>query len=339
MIRTIGWAAAILVSGCVDYQLPQNLPDWPESDPPDLEVITQEDHIVQVATPVVDVLFTIDNSCSMQEEQASLGEYFPVFMDYFFGSGLDYHVGVISTDLDNPAHQGKLQPSAGYSYIDLDTLKPIDVFEDMATMGTEGTGIEKGLGATYLALEELRDSFNEGFYRDEASLHTILISDEADHTEDTVISKREFINWYDGLKREADQRTFSCIVTMSGTERGTDYLDVSAEIGGITWDITTGNWGELLDLLGVQASGLKREYFLSHLPVPDTLEVEVHEPGGTVLPFFEAESEPPVDGWTYDRARNSITFVEFMPEPLSEVVIRYTLLSAQQELTSETVGE
>lgn len=336
-MKPIPRLAVLLLAGCIDYELPQDLPVWPESDPPDLEVVAQEDRIVQVATPVVDVLFTIDNSCSMVDEQALLTENFPKFMDYFSGSGLDYHVGVISTDLDNPAHQGKLRSAAGYPFIDIDTIDPISVFAEMATMGTEGDGVEKGLGATYFALGELRDSFNAGFYRDEASIHTVLISDEADYTEDTIISKREFISWYDGLKRESNHRTFSCIVTMEGTDRGSDYLDVADEIGGISWNITSDRWDDLLDQLGVQASGLKREYYLSQLPVPETIDVEVHEPGGTVLPFDEAVGEPPEGGWVYDRARNSITFVDFMPEPLSEVVIRYTLLSAQQEAQGVTV--
>ena len=47
----------------------------------------------QVTTPEVDVLFVIDNSCSMNNEQSELTANFPSFMAYFLDSGLDYHIG------------------------------------------------------------------------------------------------------------------------------------------------------------------------------------------------------------------------------------------------------
>jgi hypothetical protein len=343
------WFFAFGAAACIEYNPPIDLPVWPDSDAKPLPPVIQEDVIVQTSTPVMDVLFTIDNSCSMEDEQDALAAYFPQFMRYFDGSGLDYHVGVVSTDLDNSQHQGKLQGSdlAGdgmatppeYLYIDIDTPDPVSVFEDMATMGTDGTGNEKGLGAVYLALEEHRETFNAGFYREDASIHTVMISDEQDQTDSTIITKNEFIDWYIGLKQETDERTFSSIVHTEGTDRARDYIDVSETVGGIVWDITSGDWAEVLDRLGVQASGLKREYFLSQLPVPGTVVVEVHDPEGNVLPFAEAVDDPPTEGWFYTPSRNSVTFVEYMPEPLSKVVIRYTLLSSleQQDTVSTPV--
>ncbi|MEQ1502816.1 MAG: hypothetical protein ABMB14_11330 [Myxococcota bacterium] len=329
LARTAALWALVAASGCLEYDLPAELPEWPASKAPAVPDPTQEDTIVQTTVPVIDVLFTIDNSCSMDDEQTALAANFPRFMSYFDGSGLDYHVGVVSTDLDNPHDQGRLRTDAdGRTYIDASTPDPAGVFDQMASMGTEGSGAEKGLGAVYLALVAYPETYNAGFYRDEAAIHTVVISDEQDQTETTVITKPEFIDWYDTLKREADQRTFSSIVTMSGYDAGSDYLDVTDQIGGIAWNIVDGDWATVLDRLGVQATGMKREYFLSHLPVPDTIEVEVHDPHGTVLPFGEAAGEPPTGGWTYDPQRNSISFVEFIPEAASRVVIRYTLLAS-----------
>lgn len=322
---------ALTAAACVEYDLDQELPEWPEPNPPELADVTHEDVITQVTIPIVDVLWVIDNSCSMTDEQNALAQNFPGFMDYFIGSGLDYHVGVISTDLDDPAHQGKLRDVNGAQWIAPETYDPIAVFTSMATMGTTGTGTERGLGATYLALEANRETFNEGYYREEAAIHTIVISDEEDSTQDSLVSKSEFVDWYDALKLKSTDRTFSSIVTMSGFDRGEAYLDVSAEIGGIIWDISNTDWDEVLDRLGVQASGLRREYFLSRLPVEGTIEVEVHDPSGTVLPMVEAEGDPVVGDWTYTRSRNSITFLEYMPEPLARVVIRYTVLASAQD--------
>lgn len=326
---------AVLVGCKSDLDFVQELPDVAVPNKVDIEDTEQTDAIVQVTTPMVDVLWTIDNSCSMSDEQDNLAENFPFFMDYFEGSGLDYHVGVVSTDLDNPSDRGKLQSGgSGYKYIDIDTASPTTVFQMMATLGTFGSGTEKGLGASFLALEENRETFNAGFYRDEASINTVIISDERDQTQSSLITVPEYVDWYDGLKRETDMRSFSCIVTMSGFDAGTAYMSVTNQIGGIIWDITTDDWSDVLERLGIQASGLKREYFLSQLPVESTIVVNVEDVTGALLEFHPAVFDDAgnyVEGdYTYNPTRNSVSFLTFIPNALSTILITYTVESALQ---------
>src|SRR5687768_11631596 len=74
--------------------------DYPEyglSQPRPVPTPWREDHITQVTTPVVDALFVVDNSCSMDVEQANLAANFPPFLGWFVDSGLDFHIGVTST--------------------------------------------------------------------------------------------------------------------------------------------------------------------------------------------------------------------------------------------------
>ena len=72
-----------------------------------------------------------------------------------------------------------------------------------------------------------------------------------------------------------------------------------------------------------QASGLKREFFLSQLPVPGTISVEVDE-GGQTLTF-----EQGVD-WTYDASRNSVTLTDYVPTPLAKIQLDYDVLAASE---------
>lgn len=326
-------ALAIVACG-IENDLGIEPPGYGVSNPPLIESPTKTDNIVQVTTPKVDVLWTIDNSCSMSEEQDALSENFPSFINYFIGSGLDFHVGVVSTDIDDPNQDGKLRTVAGVKYLDPETPSPTSVFTAMATMGTSGSGSEKGLGATYNALEIHRDTFNNGFYREDASMHTVVISDERDQTPGNLITQAEFVDWYDSLKDEADERSFSCIITMTGPNAGTAYKSTALTIGGIVWDITSPDWNDVLDQLGIQAAGLKREYFLSERPVVDSVVVRVLTPEGAEQAFDPAVLDSYgnlVDGdWLYDQSRNSITFVEFIPEALSTVQITYTLESSEQ---------
>ncbi len=87
--------------------------------------------IGQTVPPKVDVMWIIDNSCSMScivgchgAVSDKVTENFPLFMDYFLGSGLDYHIGVVTADLDNPADNGRLEYGFGEKYISQTPMTP-----------------------------------------------------------------------------------------------------------------------------------------------------------------------------------------------------------------------
>jgi len=321
-MRTLGIIGALFLIGCQEYNIQGGIPDYQGPNPPALADPSIHDRIVQVTTKAADVLWVVDNSGSMGDNQNAIATNFPAFMNYFLGSGLDYHIGVVSTDMDAPAQSGKLTAADnGKKYITpKDDTNGMQMFAQMARLGTLGSGDEKGRAAAYTALALLKDTFNKGFLRDdlEAGLHVIVVSDENDHSGPNPISKDEFIDYMNGLRPEDDLVTWNSIVTPPGQYySGTSYIDLTNGIGGILHDISVGDWVTVLDQLGVQASGLKHEFFLSRLPVVDTIAVKVTEPDGTVKTFKKAD-------WTYSAGRNSVTFKTYLPDPLAEVDIDYT---------------
>jgi hypothetical protein len=318
--------------GCTEYDLSDDGVVYGEPNPPDLMVPVRTDRHVQTPVPVVDILWVIDNSCSMEEEQSALTQNFPLFMNYFLGSGLDYHIGVVSTDMDAPSHKGKLRTVAGYKWIDVETPNPIAVYTQMAYMGINGSAEEKGRAAAYTALELRKNGYNQNFLREEASLHVVAISDENDHSGSNPVSLNEFIQYLLTLKWSSDMVTFSSITgppsgCPTAYEPGTQYLSITQAVTGIEWSICEDEWGQVLDELGMQAAGLKREFYLSEVPVPGSIEVWVVDDGITYA-FEEGED------WVYDRARNSIVFDDYVPMPLSEVFIQYEVLAAFQDEAS-----
>jgi hypothetical protein len=331
----------LLLAGCQDYNLKGGDDVQGKYNPPDLGAEVQVDRITQVTVPAVDVLWVVDNSGSMEEEQRALRDNFGSFMQYFTDSGMDYHVGVVSTDMDNGQERGKLivDSSRTSRYIDssLGADAALESFADRALLGINGSGTERGKDAALTALTTERYATNDGFYRDDASLSIVVISDERDYSD---VSVNEFVNWIRTLKTDEDYTvSFSSIVgpdrDTCGTaaERGTGYLEVTSQVGGITWPICTDDWSEVLTELGLRAAGLKQEFFLSRLPVEATLSVSVKEPDGTETPYA-------VDtDWTYSRARNSITFSDFTPTPLSVVRMEYELLASSQVPEDEDAGE
>lgn len=313
-------ALALLFSGCIEYNVADpNYQPPAVFNPPTVDSPWKTDEIVQVTVPEVDVLFIIDNSGSMGGEQTALGENFSQFMTHFLGSGLDYHIGVVSTDMINIDQSGKLIRVENIWWIDDQTPNAEWTFQQMSSLGTGGSGDERGLDAAYTALEVLgrEDRYNEGFERDDATLHLIAVSDEEDHSD---ITPNEFIQWLNTRKANEDMTTFSSIVGDGNcAEIGYRYLGVTAHVGGISWSICDEHWSVVLEALGLQAAGLKREYFLSTLPVEDTITVQVIDERVTYA-FDDTD-------WFYTTTRNSITFNEFVPGPLSTVKITYKELS------------
>lgn len=338
-MRPIALLAAPLVAslaGCQDYNLQGSGDALGKYNPPDLAATEQVDRITQVTIPAVDVLWVIDNSCSMEEEQRALRDNFGSFMQYFTGSGLDYHVGVVSTDMDNRDERGKLilDYTGSSRYIDntMSEDEAVRSFGDRSLLGVNGSGTESGLDAVMTALTTERYSTNDGFYREEAGLSIVIISDEPDQSD---VSVNEFSSWINGLKTDEQYTvTFSAIVapdrsTCPAAERGTYYIEVANQLDGLIWPICHEDYSSVLEELGLRAAGLKKEFFLSLVPVESTIAVTVEDSDGEVTPFV-ADTD-----WTYSRTRNSITFSEFTPLPLNVVEITYEVLAASQGVTEE----
>lgn len=313
----------LLASGCIEYEPTSTLPPVGAFNPRNLEVPHQVDTLTQAVSPEVDVLWVVDNSCSMSQEQFDVSDNAPSFLDFFLGSGLEYHIGVVSTDMPND--QGRLIESGGLKWIEPDTPDVLPRFQSMIELGNGGYFPEKGIDAAYAALEFHHDGENAGFERLEAALHVIVISDEADHSENINVS--EFVDFMKTRKWAEDMVSFSSIVAPPGNvcpsagSAGTDYMAVSDAVGGVVWSICSTDWQDVLEQLGLQASGARSEYFLSQLPIPDTIEVQTIDELGVTRTFVLDQD------FTYNATRNSIFFTEYVPSPLAKVIIDYDTAS------------
>lgn len=150
-----------------------------------------------VGSDRVDVLFVVDNSGSMREEQAKLVVHFESFMDELRsdkGELPDVQIGVVSTDLgtgagiagcetsDEGNFQGAQFLSNGeFLYSNADGNNLVEgsslaaTFTSMASLGTFGCGFEQPLESMRRALEK-----DNGFVRDDAHLVVVIVTDEDD---------------------------------------------------------------------------------------------------------------------------------------------------------------
>jgi hypothetical protein len=168
----------------------------------------------QAETPVVgpkrtDILFVIDNSGSMEEEQEAIARELPAFVDQLRqGGGVaqEFRVGVITTSVyrrtligdqdvfrEYPEESGLLRPVPPVSgepsaerFIEGADPQVVAKFSRLVQQGIEGSGQESPFEAVRLAVASplatrpLDQGGNGGFLRDGARLLVVVVTDEED---------------------------------------------------------------------------------------------------------------------------------------------------------------
>jgi hypothetical protein len=241
----------------------------------------QVDTFQQTPNPTVDILWVVDNSGTMREERQELGAKFDQFMSKMEESGADYHIGVVSTDADDPAHSGNLQGDP--KYISNATSNAKDAFIHNVDLAETENRREKGLDAMRLAFSaDLLAGRNSGFLREEAALFVIVISDEDDSS---IGATRYYARWLDHLKEKGNENlvSLSAIVGTEGCENvtsfGDRYIEVQEMTNGLFYSICTPDYGPMVEALGIKAAGLRRKFYLSQYPREDTLRVLAYSDG------------------------------------------------------------
>jgi predicted small lipoprotein YifL len=174
---------------------PFNIPLPPPPPPPICQETAAERFTLppKVRRPI-DVLFVIDDSCSMENDQRALAENFQAFFGAFQANQVDFHLGVVTTDMDDPRRAGRLvAPYLTPATPDLDAR-----FAAMVRPGILGSSIERGLLAAWSALDEpLASNENKGFLRADADLALVFLGDEDDQSNLDITF---FGNWLENLK-------------------------------------------------------------------------------------------------------------------------------------------
>ena len=310
--------AALLIGGCVEY---------------DLMEYDQVEVFHQSPPEEVDILLVVDNSCSMGPYQEQLGSNFERFVEYFIGANVNYHIGVVTTDIEDSSQSGRIQGQI----IDSESSNPGQAFTNIVNVGTTGSGWELGLEAAYNALSEpLRSGANAGFLRDDASLSIIFVSDEEDSSPMPV---NDYINTFLNIKgaRQRDIFNASALAVTDlgdcdplltqGSTIGTRYIDVARQTNGIIGNLCDEDFAGIVTELSLNTSRLRNVYYLKDLPDPTSLEVHVSADGSNTDPI-------PCDAgiWSYQLVEDevdgstqpAIVFpVEHLPEPGSKISVRY----------------
>lgn len=183
----------------------------------------------------VDILWVVDNSGSMQEEQANLGRNFTSFITKLQEREIDFQLAVTSTDVcgetpdakcpgwvflgsyHHPGYSalaGEFSGDANTSILRTGDTDLAGKFMQNVSLGIIGSGAEHGLTAAMNAMQLSgnADSRNHGFLRDDALLSVIVVSDEEDNGvklkqqgySNYSYTEDDFISFVKGHKQQGD---------------------------------------------------------------------------------------------------------------------------------------
>ncbi|MBK06333.1 MAG: hypothetical protein CL920_25255 [Deltaproteobacteria bacterium] len=297
---------------------------------------SQTDTFKQATKPQIDILFVIDDSGSMGDEQRNLGNNFTSFIKWALTLNVDFQIAITTTDVSggsgNPFGGPQTTPGGfrgSPKIMTNNTPNLTTIFSQNATVGTQGSGNEQGLEGARLALSAplITTGANKGFLRKDASLSIIFISDEADSSGQPVQFYQNFFKNIKGV-RNPDRLRVNGIIGYdpatkqpkcggntggnAGAQSSGRYLAVINSTQGVVESICNANWAQTLSNIASVTFGLKKKFFLTRAADPKSIVVKVD---GVVVNTSSTT-------WTYDTVDNGINFNK-PPKAGSTVQVEY----------------
>ena len=267
------------------------------------------DSFVQAGNRMVDILWVVDNSNSMYEEQGLLAAAGGAFFERLDDADMDYHVSVVTTETN--AFQGP-QPIMTPTTSDVALA-----FEAAVSVGVGGSGFEQGLKYGSEAITPPLASPggpNDGFLRAGAGLRMIFVSDEEDQSPEIVAS---YVTLLYSLKETMGHVVLGGItgqITGCGNAESTvRYEEAIALTAGVSESICDADWTTSVQNLASRSIHYSDTFVLSAQPDPAT--IGVHVDGVAVL-----------TGWSYEITLNAVVFdTASAPDNGDVVEIHYRL--------------
>jgi hypothetical protein len=249
----------------------------------------------------VDLLFSADQSGSMDDDLYSLASMFERFLTELEGTSSDWQI-LVANDDDGCTDSGILSPHHP---------DPDGTFSSAINQGG-GYHTESLLTVAATALEATGSGeCNHGFLREEALLHVVLVSDEP---EQSSASWATLVTRMQAVKASSEQLRISAVAGdypsgCGSASAGTGYYEAVEATGGEFLSIC-GSWSTNVTALA-RASTWGWRFELSEEPAPGSIRVWVDDVATT-------------EGWAWDASEGAVVFEQgWYVEPGSTVYIEY----------------
>ncbi|MCC6138591.1 MAG: VWA domain-containing protein [Bdellovibrionaceae bacterium] len=269
----------------------------------------------------VDILFVIDNSSSMRDEQKKISQRFDRFVEQIQNS--DWQIGLTTTDTLNVKEQwsdGKLHAFDSNNLFlksSMDIAKAQSLFAKHVQRKESGTDTETGIAAVYRSIERSvnpktpEDKAQSQFYRKDAALAVVIVSDEDESKNGLKNKGDELLKLVNSTWSEQKKFQFNSIIVHTneclsngGFTMGDKYEALSIKTGGVVGDICANNYSQILKDIGKGVSSLQKSYTLKCEPQ------DVDQDGKADVVVTESSSKK-VPG--YKVVKNQILFDQALP--------------------------
>lgn len=281
----------------------------------------------------LDLLWVVDNSQSMRKHQKNLKRQLGHFIDLLHEKRIDYRIGVTTTDVGLEGEKGMFVGIPPVLHPGVRNVKRR--FLESVLVGEGGSEIERGLEAMHRSLSRGRlVRENSGFFREDAFLAVVFVSNENDQSANTVEYYADFLNRAKGIDQYNGSLNWmshyvgtvnSQGCTSKGdytTSPGERYMKLAALSGGLSESICRGHMAEALQNIRDSVVQKVTSLTLEAWPVMGTLQVLVNN------------REVPEDrnhGWSYEHEFNRIVFHgDGIPRHGSMIRVHYEPLNANR---------
>lgn len=285
----------------------------------------------------LDILWVVDNSGSMDPLQANLNRNFNSFISNFVNKGFDFRLAVTSSDSylslanyrNNPSlarlRDGALGNYSGVKVITPSTPNLLQTFVTNASLGGYGSGDERAFQSM---LTTLKSPLNTDFYRPDAFLAIVILSDEDDFSSPTraegasdhnynyadLVPVDQVVSELDAITSSVpgDRRYNVSAITVkdeacraqhyqetTATLIGKRYIELAGKTNGTLGSVCDTSFADSLAFIQQRIVELTTQFKLDRLPKVETIVVQVD---GNLVP------NDSTNGWTYSSDSNAIIF-------------------------------
>jgi hypothetical protein len=272
-----------------------------------------------------DLIVVVDNSGSMGEEHARLAPALISLVDSAAAEGVDLRVGLITTDMDDPAERGRLHRVNNVPWTTADPGEDYAGWLTIASaVGTTGSPEERPLqAAVFGIMEPISNGFGDDIVRPAADLHLLFVTDEDDSGLFAVG------DWIRGFNRQKPGQPVARAHALSGpatvgcatASPAPRLRAVAGETAGRVGDICDADWTPLIDRIAadlVTRDEAGQTFPLAQAADPATIVVVTEGPTGGIVVRDRAE-------WAYDAFTGEITLTSEDLPPGTGVEVSYTV--------------
>lgn len=265
----------------------------------------------------IDILWVIDNSGSMSSIQQNIVRNAALFMQEFTQNNyMKWKMGIMSTDKNEDPYLGFTSP------FDNQTVDPVTQFRAAVNrLGTNGSASEY---VFYNTLRSMLDPRMSKFFRKNAHLAVIMVTDEQEQSEDDFGKQYEYINFLNTVQTMRDPskiirfygafsfRDLQNCGSYDGNYVGSAYDQIITETSGIHMSACTKDFGNQLAAIGKDIISIvdSPSILLGYRPVLETIKV--------LFDGKELQGGDRASGgyWYYNRNDNTIEFynLNFVPD-------------------------